>query len=259
MGVLNSLFGRQQKENRNKTTADLYLKHKVHTYVKAYVEPIIKNHITDLLSQLTYARHVDIEFQPNEDWEVKMLQSITVGSENRPSKSHLAFNSGRGIWRMIIGGKRIEYELRAEWDVPDGLIAISLTIGKLERLLRGEYVPNVLGEVPHLLPGPERLKIDNSILDDARDIVETIAIKYADEIPLYPLEKKLKTESPGETLPFDKEQYDKLENEMKGAIRSLGWNWKEIDMKRMDQCIRETLEANEEFEHCIKRYLQKEE
>ena len=45
---------------------------------------------------------------------------------------------------------------------------------------------------------------------------------------------------------------------MKVAIQSLGWKWAEADKKKMDLCIKYTLETWGNLEKCLKMYLRKE-
>ena len=239
-------------------------------YVEKEVEPQIRAYISESLSRMTYPRQVDIKLRLDRDWELVRLQSITVGADSRKSESHLAYKSGHGEWKLSIGGQEIDYDLKAEWNVAEGLMAVSLTEPKLERLLKGNTVINCLGEIPHILPGPARRKVDDSILDDAEQIVETIQVKYMDGTEFHvptgiaietPLETIMKPEEEYpeafESLEDYKEQYKKLEDEMKVAIQSLGWKWSEVDKKKMDLCIKYTLETWGNLEKCLKMYLRK--
>lgn len=221
---------------------------------------------------MTYPRPVEIKLRLDRNWELVRLQTITIGSDNRESESHLAYKSGYGEWILFIDGHEFNYELKAEWDVAEGIMAVSLTEPKLERLLQGNPVINCLGEVPKIISGPSKRKIDNSILDNAEKTVEMIKVRYMDgrefDVPTVSTftETPIETITPPkedypegyESLDDYKEQYKKLEDEMKVAIQSLGWKWTEVDKVKINRCIEYTLETFGNLESCLKLYLRKE-
>ena len=177
-------------------------------YVEKEIEPLIRTYISGSLSKMTYPRPVEIKLRLDRNWELVRLQSVTIGSDNRESESHLAYRSGKGEWILVIDGHEFDYELKAEWDITEGLMAVSLTEPKLERLLKGNPVINCLGEVPQIIPGPSRRKIDDSILDDAEQTVDMIQVKTMDGREFEVAAAPTITETPLEVItPPPEEEY----------------------------------------------------
>lgn len=243
------------------------------TYTKGYVEPLIREYISESIAKMTYPRKVDINLRLDKSWELQSVKTVTTRSSDRNSESHLSYKFGKGAWDVIIDGHLIDYELLVEWDIATGLMALSLTEPKLERLLKGHYVPNVLGEVPHIMPGPKPRKVDDSILDSASKTIEEYKVQYKDYLEIWTIgeEKPMKipissepiTEEIEDDVPEGyasheeyKKKYEALEADMKGGIESLGWKWSQRDKEGMDWCIIDTLECFGGFEMCIKKYLE---
>ena len=218
----------------------------------------MKEYIAGLLSELSYPRKVEIEFEWDKPWEVSTLKDTTITSDGQEVDNNIAITYGRGTWMLYIDGKWMDYELNIEWNVPKEYLSVSLTKPKLERLLKGEFVPNVPGHVPHYLDAPEKDKMDNSVIDKMKKTVEMFLIKndeaqyIINDMPIDEDEIKFDI-----TKPLFPSEYNELEVQMKEAILSLGWKWNEIDKDKMDRCIRDTLDEDGKFETCLKKYLKK--
>lgn len=247
-----------QNESRQKRKSQK----EVVQYVERMVEPIIKDYIAKLLFQITYMRRIDLKFRWDRDWEINMLKNVSIGLDNPGDETHHAFDSGRGSWNILLDGISLDYELLGEWDTNH--IAVSLTLPKMKRVMLGEFVPNVPGHVFIILPPPKKRKIDNSILDKKGKSIDEYII--GEKSYVVDITSNLDTSSNVETeLPIEKvneealsDEYKNIELEMKKAIQSLGWKWKEIDKNKMDRCIRETLEEDGKFEVCLIKFLKKE-
>jgi len=249
---------RHPKKKRTKLQSKNFRpNNQVRRYISNEIEPIVLKYIKSLLVELSFERPVSIDFNWDCDWEVNIIKNTTINSKHQEFDSDIAMCSGQGVWKMSIGGIDIPYELKTEWNIPKEYISITLTKPKLERLMRGEYVPNVPGHVLIYLPMPKK-KVDNSIIDQVRNTVEMFMMRENQNSNSIGLSKKESEEAEEFEPPLFTPEYHEMETDMKIAISALGWKWKNIDKDKMDKCIRGALNKGEKVEDCLRKYLKKE-
>jgi hypothetical protein len=258
---IKELSHKHQKEHQYQN--DLQNQHRIiKKFISQEIEPLLTEYISKLTSEISYKRQVDVEFQWTRPWEFSVLRSTTFALDQPKTEGDVAVCSGRGIWHLFLDDAPMNYEIIVKWNVPKKYLAISLTKPRLERLLLGQYVPNVPGDESYYM-SLSKQKLDNSVIDKVRETIEMFTIGVPEEIP----EKyKNMDEDEDEIVVIttgkdedksDNAAYYEIENEMKKAIQSLGWKWKDIDKNRMDRCIKETISEDGKTETCIKKYLEK--